>query len=277
MGMLPTLKMTLTVLLAAVVVLCLSFPISLAGISAGDLQSGTKPPDPSLLETVLGKYVLDNGKVRYQALRHNIAPLRQFVDQIARVSPDSHPQLFPNRRARLAYWLNAYNALVLYAFASEYPEKKNRLLTPFGRWKFFYWKKFTVGGQELSLAEIENDIIRKRFREPRIHFAIVCASAGCPRLGRTAFTEDNVEALLEAQTKFFLNEPRNVRVDRKNRIVWLSKLFDWYSEDFGKTQQDILNFVASYNDEVFKAIQAAPSSWGLRFFDYDWSPNAAQE
>lgn len=232
-----------------------------------------RPPDVSLYAKALEKYVQADGKVHYAGLRDDIEDLDRFVGQIARVSPRSHPELFPGPEAGLAYWLNTYNALVLWAFAREYPEKRNRLKGLIGRALFFYRKKFVVGGKKLSLAAIENGIIRKRFREPRIHFALVCASRSCPRLARKPYTAEHLEARLEEETRRFLNEERNVRIDPAARTVTLSKLFDWYAEDFGDSNTKRLAFVARYRPDG-EALRKG--KWRVRYFDYDWSPNDVQ-
>ncbi len=228
------------------------------------------PPDTSLYAAVLSRYVRADGQVDYADLRAHIEALDRFVGQIARVSPISAPDRFPSREARLAYWINTYNALVLWAFAREYPEKRMRLKGLIGRALFFYRRKFLVGGAKLSLAAIENRIIRQQFREPRIHFALVCASASCPHLSRTPYTAANLQVLLEAETRRFLNEDRNVRIDRDSRTVTLSRLFDWYAKDFGGTREAVLGFVARYRlaGEILKT-----GKWRIRYFPYDWSPN----
>jgi len=241
--------------------------LACAAVSAAAAEA---PPDTALYQAVLEEYVRADGRVDYAGLRKNLGKLDRFVAQIACVSPASAPELFPSREARLAYWLNTYNALVLWAFAKEYPGKRLRLKGLLGRALFFYRKKFRAGGVSLSLAAIENRIIRKQFGEPRIHFALVCASTSCPRLSRTPYTAANLEALLEEQTRRFLNEDRNVRIETESRTVTLSKLFDWYGEDFGNGQEEILAFVARYrpDGEVIET-----GKWRIRYFAYDWSPN----
>lgn len=229
-------------------------------------------PDVSRYDSVLKKFVLDNGRVRYGELRGELGPLDTFVSQMALVSPRSHPDLFPSSDARLAYWINAYNALVLWAFASDYPEGKDRLGGLLGRGNFFYRRKFTLGGEKFTLARIENDVIRKGFPEPRIHFALVCASESCPWLARDAYTAANLDEILDRETRRFLNQERNVSMDAGKQILTLSKLFDWYGGDFGRTPEDILSFVARYRKD---ADTLTTRRWAIRFFHYDWSLNDA--
>src|SRR4051812_12871788 len=102
-------------------------------------------PDATLYDAVLKKYVHENGKVDYKGLKADLKPLTEYVQQIAAVSPDSHPALFPTRQARLAYWINAYNATVLRAFAVDYPERRRRLSGLAGRLAFFYKDQHRFG------------------------------------------------------------------------------------------------------------------------------------
>ena len=222
------------------------------------------PPDVAAFDRILKSYVLDNGTVKYAELKAGLDPLARFVRQIGAVSPDSHPSLFPSRAHKLAYWLNTYNALVLWKMAGEYPEKRDRLGSLIGRYQFFLRTKYKVGGRDLSLNDIETDSIRKQFQEPRIHFAIVCASRGCPWLPREAFTGERLEGQLEARARLFLNQERNIRVNRAKREVTLSQIFEWYKQDFGDST---VAFIARYRPELREG------KWKLRYVDYDWRIN----
>ena len=200
-------------------------------------------PDTAAFDCILKRYVLEDGTVKYAALKASLDPLTRFVQQIGAVSPESHPALFRSRAHKLAYWLNTYNALVLWAMAQEYPEKKDRLNSLIGRYQFFMRMKFKVGGRDFSLNDIETNEIRKRFQEPRIHFAIVCASRGCPWLSRDAYTGERLEEQLEARTKLFINQIRNVRVNGGQREISLSQIFQWYQRDFGVSPEAVLAFI----------------------------------
>lgn len=232
-------------------------------------------PNVAAYEAVLQKYVLDDGRVRYGALRADLSPLEAFVHQMGEVSPHSHPNLFSSREAKLAYWINAYNGFVLWAFARDYPEKRERLTGRLGRLSFFYMKKFLVGGKKRSLAHIENKIIRAEFDEPRIHFAVVCASGGCPWLSRNAYTAENLEEMLEAETKRFFNQPRNLEIDERRKTIIVSRLLDWYKDDFGEGVGGLLTFIARYRPDIAGSLEA--HSWRVEYFDYDWRPNDVPE
>jgi hypothetical protein len=226
--------------------------------------------DFTTYDALLKQYVLENGRVRYADLKANIAPLSRLVENLAAVSPESHPQLFPTRNHQLAYWLNAYNALVLWSFAKDYPRDKDRLSGALTRGRFFFLTKFTAGGKRRTLDDIEKNTIRKQFRDPRVHFALVCASASCPYLAREAYAGDRLDQQLDREARKYLNQERNVAVDVGKREIRVSKIFDWFKEDFGSTPEQIVRFIARYRD------QPLPGRWSLRYFDYDWSLNDAR-
>ena len=222
-------------------------------------------PDVAAFDRILKGYVLDNGTVKYAALRSGLDPLTSFVQHIGSVSPDSHPSLFPSRAQKLAYWLNTYNALVLWAMAKEFPEKKDRLNSLIGRYRFFMMTKFKTGRRDFSLNDIETNEIRKQFQEPRIHFAIVCASRSCPWLSRDAFTGEHLEEQLEARTRLFFNQTRNVRFNSAQRELSLSQIFEWYKQDFGDSTEKVLAFIGKY--------RSVEGKWNLRYIEYDWRIN----
>jgi hypothetical protein len=238
-------------------------------LSAADRPT---PPDVAAFDRVLKSYVLDDGTVKYDALKNDFDPLKRFIAAIGAVSPDSHPSLFPSRAHKLAYWLNAYNAFVLWVITKEYPEKKTRLSTEAGRDQFFMRTELKAGGRILSLNDIESTM-RNQFMEPRIHFAIVCASKGCPWLPRDVFTADKLEEQLESRTGLFLNQERAIQIDRANHEIGVSPIFGWYKQDFGSAMDTLLAFIGKYRPADREALQQG--SWKLHFLDYDWGINEA--
>ena len=237
---------------------------------AGCVFAQPTVPDVTAFQQVLTEYVREDGRVDYAGLRANPGKLGKFVSQIAAVSPDSAPKAFPARSDRLAYWINAYNALVLHAFSREYPEKRDRLKGTIGRALFFYKVKHRVGGANRSLANIEDNTIRK-FGDPRIHFAIVCASAGCPWLSRTAYTGANVEGQLEAEARKYFGQDRNFRLEEGTKTVYLPQIFEWFRGDFGGTPSAVLKFVSRYR--TADAGKLSNGAYRIRYTPYDWSPN----
>ena len=253
-----------------------NLPIAIALVCAFPLHAANEPivPDVATFDRILKTYVLEDGTVRYAALKSGLDPLSRFVNQIGAVSPDSHPRLFPARSDKLAYWLNAYNALVLAAMAKEYPEKKDQLKTLIGRYRFFMSMKFKAGGRDLSLNDIETNAIRKQFQEPRIHFAIVCASMGCPWLSREAFQGDRLEEQMVSRTRLFVNQERNVRLNPAKREAELSSIFQWYAQDFGASTEELLSFIGKYRTADGTKLQEG--KWRVRYVKYDWGINEAK-
>jgi hypothetical protein len=163
----------------------------------------------------------------------------------------------------LAFYLNAYNAWIIHEVLEKYPTRsvKDPLFT------FFTGPRITVAGEKMSFNHLENNIIRKRFNEPRIHFALNCASQSCPPLRDEPFEGGKLDAQLDAQTKAFANSPRGVATNRKG--VAVSKIFDWYKEDFAPAG----GAVAYLNR--YRA-SAVPASAAVSFQDYDWGLNEAK-
>lgn len=237
--------------------------------------------DHSAWDRILKQYVTEAGLVDYAALRANRGEFDAYIEQIAARSPESHPQEFITREAQLAYWINAYNALAIRGIIDNWPTKSVRDLGfLFG---FFRRSDYTVGGKKVSLNYIEHEVIRKQFNEPRIHFALVCASLGCPKLRREAYVPERLEEQLEDGARYFLREPRNLTVDAARGRVTLSKIFDWYGGDFEKyvqarglerTGSPILDYVLQYASDANRAAILALKSPKVSYADYSWQINA---
>src|SRR5215210_6383279 len=170
--------------------------------------------------TLLSKYVTRDG-VRYSAWKKSgddMAAIQRVVDGIA-----------ADERKDLPFYINAYNAWILHEALAKYPTKsvKDTLFT------FFTVDRIKVGGQKLSFNKLEKDVIRGKFKEPRVHFALNCASRSCPPLAAEPFASKRLDGQLERLAKDFANSERGVRL-RKDGVA-LSKILDWYKEDFGGT------------------------------------------
>ena len=242
----------------------------------------------ALLDSVQRLYVDEAGRVDYARLLDDPVDLDRYYRLLATYSPDSHADLFPTEASRLAYWINAYNAAVLKAVLEYYPiatvgDVKSPKLLFFmpDRSGFFYFQKLEFGGESINLYDLEHDIVRSRFADPRIHFALNCASLGCPRLPQRAFSAENLEAELELETRRFVNEERNVRIDHEQQVIHISSIFSWYDSDFldwygqrhPTSEPALLDYISLYLPSEKAARLNGSSDYEIRFIPYDWGLN----
>ncbi len=225
---------------------------------------------------LLAAIVTPDGKVDYDALGERRALLDRFVDELARVSPDATPEAFPRDGDRLAYWLNAYNAFTLHAILDEYPIT-SVWKTRDGR--FFQRRRHVAGGKPVSLDDIEHEILRGKFAEPRIHFAINCGSNGCPPMRPSAWEGDAIEATLDGAARQFLASEWNCRIDDAAKRVFVSRIFKMYASDFAgpanstdEYRRGVLRFVAAHTGVPFEAI----ADYDVVYNVYDWGLNDAR-
>jgi len=222
-------------------------------------------------DRVVKKHVNAVGEVNYAALKTDRADLDAYVKWLGEVSPENQPAQFPSKADELAYYINAYNGFTTAGVVKGYPTKSVRDLGLV--FAFFRHSDFRMGGRKISLTDLENKIIRsERYKEPRIHFAIVCASLSCPKLAAEAFTVANLERLLDAGARQFVNERRNVYV--KDSTVTMSEIFKWYEGDFKWTAASLIDFAKIYaKPELKSALDKLPASPRMKYFDYDWAIN----
>jgi len=212
---------------------------------------------------VLTRYVGDSGRIDFASLRQNHTDLDRVVAFIAAVDPDSQPQRFPDKHLRLAFYINAYNALAMYGIVQAGVPESLGGLTKF---TFFRLRTFTVGGNSISLYKLENDLIRP-LGEERVHFALNCMVVSCPRLPRVAFSAAALDGQLDTAARTFIEDTRNVWIDHANREVWLSAIFDFYTQDFLAHARSLIAYVNRY-----RATQI-PADFNVRFLDYHWTVN----
>lgn len=231
-----------------------------------------------LLDAALKRHVNSEGRVDYAGVRAD-EDLQRYVATLASVSPASHPQLFPSEAHELAYYCNAYNALVLYAVGLHWPLKSVQdvrvasvvELKP--TQGFFYGQRFVLGGQRVNLYDLENSVIRS-YGDARIHAAINCASESCPALEAEAFTAARLDAQLDAVMKAMVADPRHLRIDAATRTLHASAIFDWYKDDFVADQGSLHAYwVAFASPDQAAALQAA-AGYKIAFNPYDWGVNA---
>lgn len=174
-----------------------------------------------------------------------------------------------------AFWINFYNALTIDVVLDHYPVKSITDISLGGG--FFNtgpWKKLlvTVEGRKLSLDNIEHDILRKNWRDPRLHYAVNCASMSCPNLMAKAFTAANLDHLLTQGGRDYVNHPRGVRITKGKAT--LSRIYSWYKGDFGKGDAEVLRHVSEFAEPGLKKQLAEIDE--IDGYDYDWSLNEAK-
>lgn len=217
-----------------------------------------------------------NGKVQYTQLCKD-----PRLDEYISFLKSANPEQTANQKDRLALWINAYNAYTLKVICDHYPLKSINDLHSGGLiigsvFKTTVWDKdfVVVNHKPMTLNQIEHKIIRPVFREPRAHFALVCASKSCPSLRPEAFQGTKLDEQLDDQARIFLSDAKKNRFDLAGHKAYISKIFDWYGKDFGKNNQEILLYLSEFvPDEVAKAIRSAPAKWKVEYTDYDWSLN----
>ena len=193
--------------------------------------------------------------------------LKGYVDKLQTVPISSY-----NRAEQRAYWINLYNALTIDVVLSHYPVESIRDIgiSP-GLFSRGPWdaKLLLIEGEKLSLNDIEHRILRPIWRDPRVHYAVNCASLGCPNLQPEAYTSENTEALLEKGARDYINHPRGVAL--KNGRLTISSIYDWFKEDFGATREALMQHWLKYAEKNLADV-LKDYSGGLSHA-YDWSLN----
>jgi hypothetical protein len=213
--------------------------------------------------------------VKYKSIKNDIKQLNHYLAQLSQVKKAEFTGW--NDHQQLAFLINAYNAFTVKIILDHYPVDSIKDIGNFFRstWKITF---FNLLGQESSLDYIEHELIRgaDNFSEPRIHFALVCASVGCPMLQPKAYTEANLAVLLEEATTQFLSDSSRNRVDFINNKLQLSSIFKWYAEDFIKASGSVNRFVAQYlSTDKQQQKLISDGSMDTEFLNYDWSLNDA--
>ncbi|NQV26499.1 MAG: DUF547 domain-containing protein [Rhodopirellula sp.] len=227
--------------------------------------------DHGPLNTLLAKYVDEDGYVNYAGWQRSQTDRQALLAYLSSLGK-ANPQLRCSKEARLAFWINAYNALTIEGILQEYPTTsiRNHTAKLFG---YNIWKELPliVGSSQHSLEHIEHEILRK-MGEPRIHFAIVCASIGCPRLRNEAYVADRLEKQLADNARDFFSRPGNFRYDANQRTMQVSAILNWFAADFGDTQVEQFTRVKQYLPPAAQQLAVSPRTQ-LSYLDYNWSIN----
>ncbi len=221
------------------------------------------------LDGVLKKHVKVTG-VNYAELKKDTTALLSYLDSLAAVTESEFKKC--SKEEQMAMLINLYNAATLKLVADHYPVKsiKDIAQSSGGPWKQSAVRLF---GKNISLDALENDLLRPKYKDPRIHFAINCASIGCPNLRIEAFQAKKLSAQMDEQTRLFLADRAKNRIDAKNKTLHLSSLFDWFKGDFVDKSGSVEKFIAPYISESDRAL-IEKGGLTIKHTDYSWNINA---
>lgn len=230
--------------------------------------------DHSAFDALLRAYVVD-GMVDYDAFKAS-GEFAAYLDRLAQVDPAGLPEA-----ERLAFWINVYNVYTI-ALINKHDEResirninKTVGLELKGPW---HEELVVAGSRRYHLDNVEHDIIRKQFKEPRIHFALVCAAMSCPPLRSEAYVGARLDAQLDDQARRFLLEtPGQNRVDAPAKVVYVSKIFEYYEDDFGGSDAAIGRYIARFHPEGAAKDLLLSGSFRLVKTAYDWTLNSRQK
>ena len=234
--------------------------------------------------------VNDKGMVNYALLKSHGEKLDAFLDSLAGLNREAYDGW--TEPAKVAFWINAYNACTLKVIIAHYPIQssflaslrfpKNSIRQISGVWDKL---EFSVMGRPMTLDGIEHGVLRKEFHEPRIHMALVCAAMGCPPLRNEPYTGDRLGAQLDDQARRFLANPAKFRIGARAGTVYLSPIFKWFGEDFtakygveqgygdhSAVERAVLHFISGHLDKE-DAERLSSGDYSTAYLDYDWSLN----
>ena len=217
------------------------------------------------LNLVLKTYVR-NGNVNYSDLKSNPYTLNQYIKETSSISKNN----FENwtRDQQLAYLINLYNAITLKLIIDNYPLKSIKDID--SPWNIKIVRLF---GESVTLNQLEHEVIRKNYNEPRIHFALVCAAKGCPILINETYLPVKLNIQLEEQTKEFLLDKNRNSFDLENGEITISPIFDWFKLDFKKSSNSVIGFIKPYLGEELSSNIPSKEKLSIKYSFYDWSLN----
>ncbi len=226
-------------------------------------RAQASPPDSTLYARLLQRHV-HQGLVDYRGVQEDRQLLDRYLDVLAEVNPDAL-----ERNAQLAFYINAYNAWTIQLVLTRYPNLKS--IKDIGGWFSGPWDQeiARINGRTLTLDQIEHDIIRPKFRDSRIHFAVNCASMGCPPLRAEPYRGEVLNAQLDDQCRKTINDPARTRIEGNDLFV--NKVFDWFGEDF---PEGVLPFILKYAEgELKDRLLSGRGRIRIRYLEWDWSLN----
>ena len=232
-------------------------------------KASATAPSHAQWDALLKKHVRSDGLVDYKGFTADKNKLEEYLDLLSNNAPDRKTW---SEEEQLAYWINAYNAFTIKLIVDNYPLKSIKDLNPvlsIPTVRSIWSKKlFKIGGKSTSLDDIEHGILRKEFEEPRIHFAVNCASFSCPVLRAEAYIPGKINEQLEEQTVLFINDDKRNVITKDNPQV--SKIFSWFTKDF-KRNGSVIDFLNQYTKNV-----QIDRGADLDYLDYNWRLNEAE-
>jgi len=231
----------------------------LLAISVNEVYTQKTSLDTYFDETnsFFNKYVIDGG-VAYYALRDNSATIKKLADMTGQVDLSN-----ASADEKKAFYINAYNIIAIYSVIKHDIDE-----SVMNRDAFFEEDTFNIAGEELTLNELENKKLRETYKDPRIHFVLVCAAQSCPRLRNFAFYPDRLDSMLEAATYDFINNPDKTKVKPGEQTIYLSSIMKWFKDDFLWEASSLMEYVNKYR------LKKVPGSYAQEFYEYDWSLNS---
>ncbi|MFZ1808271.1 MAG: DUF547 domain-containing protein [Cyclobacteriaceae bacterium] len=236
--------MKTTIWLAALI-----FSISIG--KSGDITSFTKGAD-----TFLNKYVI-NGVVNYTAIKKNSSDIQSLYKTIGTVSLEDQ-----NDNTKKAFYINAYNLVVIQSIVQNYPVK-----SPMDIEGFFDKQTHLIAGEQLTLNALEKEKLLNVYHDARFHFVLVCAAKSCPTLMSRAYTPEQIETQLTQRTKLTVNDKNWLKLSASQQTAHVSKIFEWYNGDFTSKGKTLLSWINEFRDVKIS------SKYKVSFYEYDWALN----
>ena len=242
----------------------LAFSVIITSCSVKEYNSSSRPIEHIIWDSLLHEHVASDGLVDYKGFIRDSVRFDKYLTLLQ----NNHPnKKYWSREERMAYWINAYNAFTVKMIVDHYPTKSIKDIKKGIPFVNTVWdiKFIKIEGAEYDLNNIEHGILRPKFKEPRVHFAVNCASYSCPPLRNEAYTATKLDAQLTDQAKIFLNDPRK-NIIAKNQMQ-ISKIFSWFKGDFLVKEKSIQSFINQFTD-----IEISNNA-KISYLDYNWSLN----
>lgn len=233
-------------------------------LSAYGTASSHEKVDYALFGSLLSAHV-GNGVVDYKGFKTDEAQLDEHLAAMSAVDPER----LPDREERMAFYINLYNAWTIKLILTRYPDLES--IKDLGGIFQSPWEKKIVklNGATVTLDHIEHEVLRPKFKDPRIHFAVNCASKSCPPLLNEPYSGDTLDRQLDSVTKAFINDPQ--RNYLQDNVLYVSRIFKWYGKDF---KEGIPAFFKQYAEQPLKRkLEDNSSRIEVKFLEYDWSLN----